>query len=54
MEMVSNTTAFPGFTGPRRDAVTTGTVVLDGDTLLNGSATNAEIETLEDKNISHP
>jgi len=29
-------------------------VVVDGDTLVDGSTTNAEIETLEDNNISHP
>jgi len=34
--------------------VATGTVVVDGDTLVDGSTTNAEIETLEDTNISHP
>ena len=58
METTSNTTTFPGFTGHftghRRDAVATGTVVVDGETLVAGSTTNAEIETLEDKNISHP
>jgi hypothetical protein len=58
METTSNTTTFPGFTGhfkgKRRDAVATGTVVVDGDTLVDGSTTNAEIETLEDNNISHP
>jgi hypothetical protein len=37
-----------------RDAVATGTVVVDGDTLVDGSTTNAEIETLEDNNIAHP
>jgi hypothetical protein len=58
METTNNTTTFPGFTGHftghRRDAVATGTVVVDGETLVAGSTTNAEIETLEDKNISHP
>jgi hypothetical protein len=58
METTTNTTTFPGFTGHftshRRDAVATGTVVVDGETLVDGSTTNAEIETLEDKNISHP
>jgi hypothetical protein len=57
VESTSNTTTFPGFTGhfkgKRRDAVATGTVVVDGDTLVDGSTTNAEIETLEDTNISH-
>jgi hypothetical protein len=55
IEATSNTTTFPGFTGHfvgmRRDAVATGTVVVDGQTLVDGSTTNAEIETLEDKNI---
>ncbi len=54
METTSNTTTFPGFTGhfkgKRRDAVATGTVVVDGETLVDGSTTNAFIETLEDKN----
>ena len=58
METTSNTTTFPGFTGHftgmRRDGVATGTVVVDGETLVDGSTTNAEIETLEDRNISHP
>ena len=34
--------------------VDAGTVVVDGETLVDGSTTNAEIETLEDKNISRP
>jgi hypothetical protein len=58
IETTSNTTTFPGFTGhfvgQERDAVATGTVVVDGDTLVDGSTTNAEMETLEDTNISHP
>jgi hypothetical protein len=58
LETTSNTTTFPGFTGHftgrQRDAVATGTVVVDGETLVAGSTTNAEIETLEDRNISHP
>jgi hypothetical protein len=57
IDSTSNTTTFPGFTGhfqgKRRDAVATGTVVVDGETLVDGSTTNAEIETLEDTNISH-
>jgi hypothetical protein len=57
METTSNTTTFPGFTGhfkgKRRDAVATGTVVVNGETLIDGSTSNAEIETLEDNNISH-
>ena len=58
IETTTNTTIFPGFTGlfvgKQRDAVATGTVVVDGDALVDGSTTNAEIETLEDTNISHP
>jgi hypothetical protein len=58
IETTSNTTTFPGFTGhfvgQERGAVATGTVVVDGDTLVSGSTTNARIETLEDTNISHP
>jgi hypothetical protein len=58
LETTSNTTIFPGFTGHftshRRDAVATGTVIVNGGTLVDGSTTNAEIETLEDTNISHP
>jgi hypothetical protein len=56
VEVTNNTTTFPGFTGHfqshRRDAVATGTVVVDGETVVSGSTTNAQIETLEDKNIS--
>ena len=56
IESTSNTTTFPGFTGhfqgKRRDAVATGTVIVDGETLVDGSTTNAEIETLEDTNIT--
>jgi len=56
IEATNNTTTFPGFTGhfqgKRRDAVATGTVVVDGETLVDGSTTNAEIETLEDTNTT--
>ena len=56
IESTSNTTTFPGFTGhfkgKERDAVATGTVVVDGETLVDGTTTNAEIETLEDTNIT--
>jgi hypothetical protein len=55
IESTNNTTTFPGFTGhfqgKQRDAIATGTVIVDGATLVNGSTTNAEIETLEDTNI---
>jgi hypothetical protein len=54
IETTQNTTIFPGFvghfTGKERDAVATGTVVVDGETIVNGSTTNASIETLEDNN----
>ena len=54
IEATSNTTTFPGFVGhfqgKTRDAVAIGTVVVDGETLVDGSTTNAEIETLEDTN----
>jgi hypothetical protein len=54
IESTSNTTTFPGFVGhfqgKRRDAVATGTVVVDGQTIVNGSTSNAELETLEDTN----
>ena len=56
VEVTNNVTTFPGFTGhfqgKRRDAVATGTVVIDGETIVDGSTTNAEIETLEDTNIT--
>jgi len=56
IETTNNTTTFTGFTGhfrgKERDAVATGTVVVDGETLVNGSTTNASIETLEDTNIT--
>lgn len=54
LETTNNTTTFPGFVGhfqgKRRNAVATGTVVVDGQTLVDGSTTNAEIRTLEDTN----
>lgn len=57
LEATNNTTIFDGFTGhfqgKRRDAVASGTVIVDGETLVDGSTTNAEIETLEDTNIRH-
>lgn len=56
VEVTSRTTTFPGFTGhfvgKRRDAVATGTVVVDGETLVDGSTANARIETLEDTNTT--
>lgn len=54
LETTDNTTIFPGFVGhfqgKEREAVATGTVVVDGQTLVDGSTTNADIETLEDTN----
>jgi hypothetical protein len=54
IEVTNNTTTFRGFVGhfqgKRRDAVATGTVVVEGETLVDGSTTNAEIESLEDTN----
>ena len=56
LEVTQNTTTFPGFTGHftgrERDAVATGTVVVDGETIVDGSTTNASIESLEDNNVS--
>jgi hypothetical protein len=53
-----NQTQFPGFVGvftsKRRDAVATGTVVVDGVTVASGTSTSAEIETLEDRNTTLP
>ncbi|MGH3484407.1 MAG: hypothetical protein ACRDPQ_14385 [Nocardioidaceae bacterium] len=40
--------------GKRRDAVATGTVVLDGRQFVKGSTEESQIETLEDTNISTP
>ena len=55
LEVTQNTTTFSGFTGlfvgMRRDAVATGTVVVDGETVVDGSTTNARIESLEDTNV---
>lgn len=57
LEVTNNMTIFEGFTGhfqgKLRDAVASGTVVVDGETLVDGTTTNAEIETLEDTNIRH-
>jgi hypothetical protein len=52
----TNTTTRPGFTGlfveKERDAVATGTVVVNGTTLVDGSTTNAFIRTFEDRNTT--
>ena len=57
IEVTNNMTIFEGFTGhfqgKVRDAVASGTVLVDGETLVDGSTTNAELETLEDTNIRH-
>ncbi len=52
IEVNQNNTSFPGrsatFVGRERDALATGTVVLNGKTLVDGSTTNASIESLDD------
>ncbi|HEX2398964.1 MAG TPA: hypothetical protein VHJ79_03040, partial [Mycobacterium sp.] len=57
IDTTSNTTTFSGFTGhfvgQERDAVATGTVVVDNDTLVDGSTTNARIETLETSDVAN-
>jgi hypothetical protein len=54
IETTNNVTTFEGFVGhfqgKERQAVATGTVVVDGETIVDGSTTNARIETLEDTN----
>jgi hypothetical protein len=56
LETTSNATVFPGFAGQfrgaERDATATGTVVVDGELLVDGSTDNASIETLEDTNVT--
>jgi len=56
IEATDNVTTFPGFTGhfqgKSRGAVATGTVVVDGETIVDGSTTRASIETLEDTNTT--
>ena len=58
MEVDTNTNTFPGsvnhFVGKSRDGIATGTVMFDGRPFVNGSTTEAPIETLEDKNIDTP
>ena len=55
IEINQNNTSFPGrsarFVGRERDAVATGTVVLNGKTLVDGSTTNASIESLDDRSV---
>jgi hypothetical protein len=56
LETTINTAQFPGFagifTGSERDAVATGSVVVDGVNLVSGQSSSASIETLEDRNTS--
>ena len=58
LEVDTNINTFPGsvnhFVGRNRDAVATGTVVVDGRQFVNGSTSEAQIETLEDSNKSTP
>jgi hypothetical protein len=58
LRVEQNNTSFPGrsatFIGRERDAVATGTVVLNGKTLVDGSTTNALIESLDDHIVSTP
>ena len=58
LETTVNHTQFDGFVGiftaKERDAVATGTVVVDGATLVSGPSQSATIETLEDRNITLP
>jgi hypothetical protein len=57
IEVTNNMTIFEGFTGhfegKVRDAGASGTVTVNGETLVDGSTTNAGLETLEDTNIRH-
>jgi hypothetical protein len=56
LEVTNNMTIREGFVGhfrgTEREAVATGTVVVNGETVVDGSTTNASIETLEDNNIT--
>jgi hypothetical protein len=58
LETTVNQTQFDGFvgifTGKLREATATGTVAVDGVTLVSGPAVSAEIETLEDRNKTLP
>ena len=55
-EVTNRKTKFPGFSGTfqgkTRDAEATGSVVYNGDTIVDGSTTNAELESLEDTNVT--
>jgi hypothetical protein len=58
LETSVNNTTFDGFVGiftsKERQATATGTVVVDGVTLVSGPAQSADIETLEDRNTTLP
>ena len=58
VETTVNQSKFEGFAGiftsRQRDAVASGTVVVDGVTLVSGVSQSAEIETLEDRNLILP
>lgn len=58
VETTVNQTQFDGFVGiftsKLRAATATGTVEVDGDTLVSGPAQSAQIETLEDRNRTLP
>jgi hypothetical protein len=58
LETTVNQTQFDGFVGiftsKERQATATGTVVVDGETLVSGPAGSASIETLEDRNRTLP
>ena len=56
VETTTNRSERPGFVGifrnRQREAEATGTVTLDGATLVSGPSDSADIETLEDLNIT--
>jgi hypothetical protein len=58
LDTTVNTTQFDGFVGiftsKQRDAVASGTVAVDGVTLVSGESVSADIETLEDRNRTLP
>lgn len=55
LETTVNHTQFPGFSGTfissERDAVATGSVIVNGENLISGPSESGSIETLEDRNI---
>jgi len=56
LERDRNVTAFPGFrgvfVGREREASATGSVVIDGAVFVDGGTADAQIETLEDRNVT--